>query len=340
MAIKIVLTRKRGYFTQLEEIETRIDIALNALQYIMQGEVFAPSKIVAWENAPMVELGGSKVGEEALNIETIGAARDIIPSILRLASLLRQKSTTSYGHSVFRIEGLWNINGVRTGGFLSINNDPNWQTAYGDIDIDGYPMGKYEDFLDIFWDDANIRNEMIKSFFDNFVKDFSSKDRYQRLFEIQWICFATGVPSPYEMPDIKAAYYDGVRSFVDSMFLTFTERNRELVQKSLSRKYLVRSYLKSKKFQEQIQAMMIRSNVDREKGSLKLVGKEKDSFATLYGLFAKNYLDALYGKLKVDDQVKNTIEENIHRTNAFLTDNKTFDDIFDLKEENEDEDEE
>ena len=340
MAIRIVLTRKRGYFTQLEEIETRIDIALDALQYIMRGEVFSPSRVVAWENAPMEELGGSKVGEEALTIETIGAARDIRTAIVRLASLIKARSATSYGHSVFRIQGLWNINGTKTDGFLSINNDGHWQSAYGDIDIDGYPTGKYEDFLDIFWDNADIRNEMIDNFFEKFVKDFSTKEKYQRLFEIQWICFATGVPSQYEMPDVKAAYYDGVRSFVDGMFLSFIERNGQLAQKSLSRKFLVRTHLKSKKFQEQVAAMMVRTNVDRRKGSLKLVGKDKDSFAKLYDLFAKNYLESLYGKLKVDAQVENTVEANIQKTNAFITNNKTFDEIFDWKDENEDEDDE
>lgn len=300
MALLIDLER-REYVDPRKELDIRKRVALHALNQYLRG-YFEPTDIEIWETAPLSELGGLKISSSSINIGDIYQLEDNIDK------KTRELRYQSLFESIIRINGVWKLDGIEKKGFFSINNAPLWRRAYGDVDIDIYPDGREDDITVLFWNDNILRERLVDNFFEGFVRDFYRYKLAEKM-NLNWICFASGIPTKRDVTTIKAVYYSSLKSFVSDSFQTFRDAN-VWVQRSLSLKYLVNRAYEEDEFKKTILKTLEGFHINKIDGnSVILIGEHINSFNKLYAQFSDEYLEPIFNKLTPDDKVNDIVKE-------------------------------
>jgi len=160
MAILVDL-RAKPFALQKEELNARLETCMLAIEQYIHG-YFEPTSIEIWNDAPIPELGGKNIHKEDINVGSVSEIRNIIND--NISNLGIQKLL----NVIIRIYGNWKLSDTIRKGFFSINHNPRWQDAYGDVDID--IISGDDDITKLMWND-NDKNILVNDFFTNFLND-------------------------------------------------------------------------------------------------------------------------------------------------------------------------
>ena len=311
MAILIELER-RPYTSLEEEILTRREIGLLALDKYIRG-YFTPDSLEIWDTAPLKELDGKCLFKDDINIGSVSELRKIIEENYN-------KYVKELATSIIRIYGNWNLNDQEHKGFISINHNPTWRTAYGDIDMD-LIFGREDDITKLMWSD-NEKNILVQKFIEDFLKDYKDQKLDAKL-SLTWLCFASGIPYRRDITRIKAVYYNEQKQFVKDAFETYREKY-DWVQRSLRLQYFVNRLYSHREFREDLKKKFEDFQISQIfENSVLLIGENLDSFLNLYEDFSKNYFYKIFKKFP-SDETANSIITNVAVGQSDLDDYSTL----------------
>lgn len=302
MGLLVELERRGYYISREEETQARIKVGLETLKYYLHSH-FNPEGISFWQYAPMETFDGKFISSQDVSptITVSGIAELIISFTKKYSALLPT--------SIIRIEGDWEIDGVKSKGYFSINNNQPWRLAYGDVEADA----SHQALVDLFWKDRELKKVLVDRFMEYLLKETKP---LQETTAIKWLCFSSGAPSRENITNLEAAYYRREASFLMDNFRTFVELN------DWSKDYVTPYRLnhvsdivfEDEEFKKNYEDRINRFKITRHYGnSLFFIAEKIGTFKELHEKLANDYIEPVIRSLSPEVEFESKIKRVIRR---------------------------
>jgi len=311
MGIYIRLKSQTGERVPLREISlVRLHYANEIIRFFYEGRVFIPKNIEVWHRFPSKSLGG-----ECRNKFPQDSA-EIVDPFREIALLRRLFSDRSYPldqliSTIIMINGIWDINGTKLAGFLSVNNDFAWRRVYRDIEIDAYGKGDIEDLVDALW-----KFEEIQSIVNKFIKKITLSASNQLAIPRE-IYFTTGVPVKGEPENLMAIHLPDRRDLIEFFYSTLSKLGEAEIKDKmnpLDRTFFINAISEHKVVKRSLRRTLDAIAIKEELGnSVTYIAKERNSFLKLYEQFYEAVLKPAMKELPKSKDVKSLIRKGLER---------------------------
>lgn len=275
MGCSIYLLRRTGKSSYFDNV---LAASRNVLRHY--SESFQPAKFEVWEDAPSEGMGGHLY--KAVDIKPEESSEELLEMVLT------EIRTAKRDNWIFRVKGNWKILSRTQQGYISLNFDPSWRQAYGDISISLYSTRDLQDLVDLFWSTTETRLKLV----DDFIQAVSEWNEKRKLFER--VYFARGTPSPSDAASFTAVHYNKPTQLYEDIISTIESANWFRVITNLSPyklprliKNLSELEIASSRLKEITQYYRIQLNYGN---SVSLVAQEIGSFAKAVKVLSESLL--------------------------------------------------
>lgn len=308
MGIYVKLQSQRGERVPLRDAPLiRLHYANEIIRYFHEGLVFIPENIEVWRNFPSESLGGKLETDKTRKITDL--FRDI--ALLRKQLTDRAYPLDRLLSTIIVINGIWDLNGIKLAGFISINNNYNWRRVYRDIEVDAYGRGDIEDLVDALW-----KREDVCEVVSKFVSRMKMVEKEQ-LSKPRQIFLTSGVPVKGETENLMAIHLKDRRDFIDFLYSTLRERGDPDIKDKmhpLDRDFFVNALASHRVTNRKLGEVLKDTFIREESGnSVTYIAKERNSFTRLYDEFYDTVFKPAMANLPKTKDVKLTIAKGLER---------------------------
>lgn len=278
MGIYVRLKSKTGEHIPLREASlNRLHYANELVRFFFEGRIFVPENIEIWHHFPNKSLGGERKDRFPKDSEKI---IDPFREIALLRRLFTAYSFDQIIPSIIRINGVWDINGTKLAGFLSVNNNFTWRRVYRDIEMDAYGKGDIEDLVDALW-----KFEEISSIIDNFIKKMTLSAKNQSM-EPREIYLTIGVPVKGEPENLMAIHFPDKRDLIEFYYSTLSKLGEPEIKDKmnpLDKNFFISAISEHKTVERRLRKTLDAVAISEQIGnSVTYIARERNSFSKLY----------------------------------------------------------
>ncbi len=257
----------------------RLHYATELIRFFYKGRVFIPETIEIWRGSPSESLGGKRKEKFPKRTEKISdPLREL--AVLRKFLSNRKYPLDELLSSVIVVNGVWDFDGLRLAGFLSINNNYSWRRVYRDVEMDAYGRGDIQDLVDALWKMNNIQS-MIDKLIERI--DLVAEKQPVKPREID---FTIGVPVKGEPENLMAIHYLYDRDLIEFYYYTLKKVGEEGIlekMRPLDRAFFISAISEHKVAQRRLREGLAETYIEEIRGnSVTYVAKERNSFTKLY----------------------------------------------------------
>lgn len=277
MGIYVRLDRKRIPLRDAPLI--RLHYATELIRFFYEGRVFIPENIEIWRGSPSETLGGKIKEKFPKGYDKIS---DPLRELARLRKFLAKRNypLDELLSSVIVINGVWDFNGIRLAGFLSINNNYSWRRVYRDVEMDAYGRGDIQDLVDALW-----KMDDIQSLIGKLVERISMAEEKQPV-KPREISFTIGVPVKGETETLMAVHFLYKRDLIDFFYKTLGKLGEESIKEKmrpLNSGFFISAISDHKVAKSRLREGLEETYIKEIRGnSVTYVAKERKSFTKLY----------------------------------------------------------
>jgi hypothetical protein len=257
----------------------RLEYASELIRFFYDGKIFFPNNIEIWRGPPSESLGGRLTEKFPKEKETIADPFRLLAQLRKFLSN-RELVLDQLLSSVIVINGIWDFDGIRFAGFLSINNNDSWRRVYRDIEMDAYGRGEIEDLVDVLW-----KLDYIKSMINQLVKRIDLIKSKQPIKPHE-IFFTTGVPVYGEPENLMAVHFLGNRDLIKFYYSTLSKQGDRVIKdkmRPLKGSFVVGAIADHRVAQRKLQEGLKEHYIEEIHGnSVTYIAKEPNSFTNLY----------------------------------------------------------
>lgn len=275
---------------------SRLHYAKLALEYLEKNGIFSPKKVQLWINATSQLLGGR------LDREYEYTERDAIDGFLDMRFDVNDQYNYKWYNSIIIITGIWNIFNEKYLGYVSVNNNKPWRTAYQDIEIDAYGPREKTDLIDLLLED-----EQFISIIDDFIKHIV-QDRGTGIGTVREIYVSHGPPKFGVVEDLVAIHASNWQRIVTLFYDQMRNEKDDWYQTQVAP-------IQPKFFQEQLTSeegieqlfneFSEESHITQfEGGSVTYIAQSSDAFTKFYNKFKAEVFSKAAEKLPHADEYK------------------------------------
>lgn len=305
MGIYVGLKKPKGTPVTLRDRPLiRIHYASEIIRYFYKGRIFIPESIEVWQGFPSETLGGERKEEPRK-----------ISDPFREIALLRGRFARTYRldqllSTVVKFNGVWDLNGIKLAGFLSINNNPAWRGVYRDIELDAYGRGDIEDLVDALWKRGDTK-EIVSSFIKTIKLSQKAQLRPHEIF------FSVGVPVKGETENLVAFNLPSRRNLISFLYSTLGKQGEQEIKdkmRPLDREFFVSAISDHDIAKRRMRKALEETFIDEDMGdSVTYFAKERNSFTRLYEQFYEAVFKPAMKNLPKTKDVRKAITVGLER---------------------------
>jgi hypothetical protein len=306
MGIYVRLKSQRGERVPLRDAPLiRLHYANEIIRYFYEGFAFVPENIEVWHNFPSESLGGKL--EPYMTKKISDPFRDI--DLLRIQ--LEKYPLDRLLSTIIVINGVWDLDGLKLTGFLSVNNNSAWRRVYRDIEFDAYGKGDVEDLVDALW-----KRDDTSEIVSKFISRLSKLKKGQPLVPHR-VFFSVGVPVNGETENVRAIHLQDKRDLIDFFYSTLSEfGDPEIKEKMppLDRAFFISAIADHETVKRRLTEALKNTVIQEISGnSVTYIAKEPNSFTRLYEQFSDAVFKPAMKNLPKTKDVKKIIISGLEK---------------------------
>jgi len=287
-----------------ERVRHKLQFCIAALKFFHEG-LFALQDAELWIGAPSEASGGTLK-------ETVKTTDPYLAGEI-LEKFLSNLPYDEVSQSIVMLNGVWDFDDVKLGGYFSVNFSKVWRDVYHDIEIGAYAKKDFADLVDILW----VTQDM-ESLSRKFIAALR-KTAINRSLGLQTMFFSRGVPTEEDPTNLMGAYLHGERRGLLRIFYKALSKTKDpevasrvpALNDTFFVKTLAAEEIVNERLVKEMEEVMI---IERKGDSATYIAKNQDSFANLYEEVSKTILKPGMGKLPTAEHVKNLIESGLKKS--------------------------
>jgi len=300
MGIQIIFRPTRvAIFNEL--VIDKLKACVEAIKFFHRG-LFFLKEVEVWFNAPSEALGGS--------LAKVAKSENPIEAANTLYEYFKELPYADIRKTIVIFRGNWEIDSLKIAGYFSIQNDSEWQSVYGDIEISAYAKGQIEDVVDILWSTSDAQG-LLRNFVESIergIKGFC--------IALSQITFSYGIPTSEDPSNLMAIYLIGERRALLRVFYRALRDSEDPIvvakARPLDTRFLMDILAKARivetRISERLEKAMV---VEVPRKSALYIAKDRSSFKKLYEEISEAILKPALKNLPEESIVRERIERGL-----------------------------